>query len=438
MKKKFNFATDRIAKLTCSPNKNQELYRDEKTPGFGIRVTRSGSKSFIFEGSLHGKTIRITIGDVRNWRMDDARKEANKMMVLVDQGKDPRAIKAETVRQMEVERVVQRRQETLVQDAWDAYILANSPRWGERHRQAHLEFAEPGGRKKKRSNGLTKAGPLTAVLQLPMIQLTHDAIARWMEKEKATRATSARHAFVLLRAFANWCESEDAYRDLIPSDAFKAKKVKDNLPKAKAKRDCLQKEHLPDWFKSIQTLENVIVSAYLQTLLLIGARRRELALLKWSDVNFNFGGSITLRDKGTTFGDDIGTRTIPMTPYVQTLLNGLPRRNEYVFSSMDAESGHIESPNRAQATACKRAGIPHVSLHGLRRSFKTLSQWIELPVGITDQIMGHAPQGVGEMHYMVRPLDMLRMYHERIEAWILKEAAEKKPKESTPVIQLAA
>lgn len=61
-------------------------------------------------------------------------------------------------------------------------------------------------------------------------------------------------------------------------------------------------------------------------------------------------------------------------------------------------------------------------MHGLRRSFKTLSEWLELPAGVVAQIMGHEPSAIAEKHYTNRPVDMLRMYHERIEAWILKEA----------------
>jgi hypothetical protein len=38
------------------------------------------------------------------------------------------------------------------------------------------------------------------------------------------------------------------------------------------------------------------------------------------------------------------------------------------------------------------------------------------------QIQGHAPQGVREQNYIRRPLDLLRVHHEKIEAWILKEA----------------
>jgi hypothetical protein len=35
---------------------------------------------------------------------------------------------------------------------------------------------------------------------------------------------------------------------------------------------------------------------------------------------------------------------------------------------------------------------------------------------------GHKPQGVREQHYIRRPLDLLRMWHVKIEAWILEQA----------------
>ena len=68
------------------------------------------------------------------------------------------------------------------------------------------------------------------------------------------------------------------------------------------------------------------------------------------------------------------------------------------------------------------AGLPHVSLHGLRRSFATLSEWLELPVGVVAQIQGHKPSAVAEKHYKRRPIDLLRMHHEKLEAWILQQA----------------
>ena len=38
------------------------------------------------------------------------------------------------------------------------------------------------------------------------------------------------------------------------------------------------------------------------------------------------------------------------------------------------------------------------------------------------QLMGHKPSTTAEKHYTVRPLDLLRVHHEKIEAWILEQA----------------
>ena len=116
-----------------------------------------------------------------------------------------------------------------------------------------------------------------------------------------------------------------------------------------------------------------------------------------------------------------GLRVIPLTPYVAHLMATLPRRNEWAFSSTTAASGHLVEPRIAHDKACAIAGLD-VTLHGLRRSFASLCEWIEMPTGIGAQIQGHKPQGVREQHYIRRPLDLLRMWYVKIEAWILAEA----------------
>ena len=68
------------------------------------------------------------------------------------------------------------------------------------------------------------------------------------------------------------------------------------------------------------------------------------------------------------------------------------------------------------------AGLPHVTLHGLRRSFGTLCEWVEMPSGIAAQIMGHKSPALAEKHYRRRPLDLLRMWHDKAEAWMLEQA----------------
>ena len=137
--------------------------------------------------------------------------------------------------------------------------------------------------------------------------------------------------------------------------------------------------------------------------------------LRWEDVNTKWKG-LTIKDKVE------GVRVIPATPYVLQLLAALPRRNEWVFSSPTSKTGHIAEPNLPHSIACKVAGIDAVTLHGLRPSFKSLTEWLEVPVGVVAQLMGHKASATAEKHYTVRPLDLLRVHHEKIEAWILEQA----------------
>ena len=85
--------------------------------------------------------------------------------------------------------------------------------------------------------------------------------------------------------------------------------------------------------------------------------------------------------------------------------------------------GCIVIPRNPHHEACAVAGIDGLTIHGLRRSFKSLTEWLEIPAGVVAQIMGHKPSATAEKHYTVRPLDLLRMHHERIETWILEQAS---------------
>ena len=284
----------------------------------------------------------------------------------------------------------------------------------------HENIAHVGGAKKLRGKGLTEAAPLASLLNVRLSDLSGIRIAEWLSKESETRPTRAALAFRLLSGFIGWCNSQPEYTGLVPSGACKSQQVRDELPKSNTKEgDSLQREQLPLWFTAVKKLQNPIQSAYLQSLLLTGARRRELAELRWDDVDFKWL-SMTIRDKVE------GERTIPLTPFVAKLLSSLPRRNEWVFSSMTAISGHIEEPKQAHKRALMSVGLPDLSIHGLRRSFGSLSEWTETPAGVVAQIMGQKPSAIAEKHYRRRPLDLLRMWHEKIEAWILEQAGLKK------------
>jgi hypothetical protein len=63
----------------------------------------------------------------------------------------------------------------------------------------------------------------------------------------------------------------------------------------------------------------------------------------------------------------------------------------FAFFGPGAASGHIESPTKTHQKALTAAKLPHVSIHGLRRTFGTLAEWGDAPTGIVAQIMGHKP-----------------------------------------------
>ena len=78
-----------------------------------------------------------------------------------------------------------------------------------------------------------------------------------------------------------------------------------------------------------------------------------------------------------------------------------------------------------------------MTIHGQRRSFKSLAEWVEMPTGIVAQIMGHKPSATAEKHYTVRPLDLLRAWHTKYEAWILEQAGiEFKPQEGAQLLKV--
>jgi integrase len=231
----------------------------------------------------------------------------------------------------------------------------------------------------------------------------------------------------LLKAFITWLNNEPKYRGIIDKDTCDG--LMRELPAKNARDDCLQREQLELWFKSVKTINNPTIRFYLEILLLTGARRGELARLKWSDLDTQWH-TATIRDKVE------GTRKIPLTPYVELLLSQIPRVNQFVFASPTAKSTYISEPSIAHKQAIQSVGLPNMTIQGLRRSFGTLAEWVECPVGISAQIMGHKPSALAEKHYRVRPMELLRKWHTQIEKFILDSAGIIQPEENTKALRV--
>ena len=421
---KINFTASRVDAHECPPAAAQSFIWDSASPGLGLRVTKAGAKAYVYQGKINGQTARLTVGDPRSWTLAAARAEARRLQTLVDAGIDPREQKAKLRAAADEERAAKRRAIITVADAWSDYTdyIASKPSpktkkpRSAHYIRSHKVLAATGGEKRKVGATLTARGPLADLMSLPLAELTANVVSKWLEAEARIRPTAAGYAFRLLKAFSRWCEGQDLYATILPADCCTSHKVSSVVPSPNTKDgDSLQREQLRAWFGAVQATSNPILAAYLQALLLTGARREELAALRWSDADFRWG-SLVLKDKID------GQRTIPLPPYLGRLLNSLPRYNEWVFSSPGSKSGRIAEPRYAHNQALDIAGLPHVTLHGLRRSFGTLAEWVECPVGVVAQIQGHKPSAVVEKHYRRRPLDLLRMWHNKIEAWMVEQA----------------
>jgi len=74
-------------------NKPQELFWDPLFPhgSFGVRVYRSGRKTFVYNyRNREGRQRRLTIGDANTMTLTEARSQAMAYSLAVQEGTDPR------------------------------------------------------------------------------------------------------------------------------------------------------------------------------------------------------------------------------------------------------------------------------------------------------------------------------------------------------------
>lgn len=435
---KVVFTAGRVSAFTCPADKAQAFLWDATVAGLGLRTTPAGKPAYVFQSVYQGKDLRLTIGNPGAWSIEQARDKARTLQRLIDDGKDPRDLKRDALAQQaerEANAAAQVEANKLaaltVGEVWATYIAERRPHWGDLHYRDHIDKAKAGGLPSGRRGGgkkLTQPGPLAALMPLALRDLDQPTVEAWAAREGLTRPSSARLAWRLLTVFLTWCGEQPAYAALLPAkNPAKTKKAREALGKPGTKSDVLQRGQLAAWFTAVQQLQNPVIATCIQMMLLTGARPGEVLALRWEDVNTQWKG-ISIRDKVE------GTREIPATPYMLHLLAALPRRtmtepktgrqiaNPWVFPSPTSATGCLTEPNNPHTRACRAAGLEGLTLHGLRRSFKSLTEWLEVPVGVVAQIQGHKPSATAEKHYTVRPLELLRLHHERIEAWILEQA----------------
>ena len=413
---RVNLTAGAIERLTCPAGKQQAFMRDSEAPGLRVRVTAAGAKSFVYEAKLNRQTIRRTIGDVKLWRIEQARTEARRLAVVLDNGHDPREIERQQQAEREAAKAAATAKALTVGEVWPLYLANGRPKrkdvWKPRHRADLEAMAAPGGVKKMRGQGVTRPGPLYPLMAMPLAGVNEDTLKSWYDSEALTGKHQAARALMMFRGFLRWCVARPEYRSLTDRDAGKAAAILENLPSNTRRTDALDTAQIAGWWAGTEQLSNRTSGAYLRALLLTGARRVEIATMTWANVDFQWR-KLTLADKVES------TRTIPLTPYLAHMLATLPRVGPYVFAST-GKAGHITDARKAHAQVLQHAQVNHLTFHGLRRTFTRQGRTIA-PAGVPAQMSGHAPSAVAE-GYAILSIDELRPHAERVEAHILSLA----------------
>jgi integrase len=360
-----------------------------------------------------------------------ARLEADRLRVLVSEGKDPRAVERQQAAEAakaqaaaEAAAALEESRQVTVGDVWQRYVAEGKPKrrdaWKPRYRDDMARMTAPGGEQKKRGKGLTLPGHLTPLMSKRLSEISDDLLADWFKSEAKRSKHQAARALMMFRGFLRWCAMQRDLRGLVDKDAGRAPEILAAMPELKRRTDALEAAQVCGWWTAVEQLPNRAASAYLRALLLTGARREEMAGLKWSDVDFRWK-KLTIADKVHT------SRTIPLSDFMGAMLMGLPRAKDasgnpipYVFAS-EAKTGRIADPRKSHERAQSEAGISGLTIHGLRRSFALLGEAAGAPDGAIRQTMGHAPNGIAE-GYRPRSVDALRPHLQRIETHILELA----------------
>lgn len=82
-----------IPKIKLSIGKAEEVFFDDTLPRFGVRLREGGSRKYVVHYRQAGIQRRHTIGSTATMTLEEARKRARKILVAVDDGRDPAAEK---------------------------------------------------------------------------------------------------------------------------------------------------------------------------------------------------------------------------------------------------------------------------------------------------------------------------------------------------------
>jgi integrase len=357
--------TDATIKRLPLPAKTSKIHPDGDVPGFGVRVTANGARSFVLRYRVRGsgRERTYTIGSTGDWQTTAARTEARRLRRLIDQGGDP------------LGDIEHRRTEPTVADLIERFLTEHvEPRLRpgtvrhyrmliDRHIRPHF-------------------GAHIKVADVSFADL--DRLHRKISKSGASYAAN-RVVAICSKMFAlavRWNMRDDN----------PARGIERNY-EAKRKR-YLTGDELARLTAALAAHPSEQAANVFRLLLLTGARSGEAMSARWADLDLG-AGVWTKPGSAVKQGVDHVT---PLSGPARQLLSEIraeqTARNRqlgtWVFPSSDSSIGHVIDVAKNWYAICKSAGIEGLRIHDLRHSFASqlASGGASLP--LIGALLGHS------------------------------------------------
>jgi integrase len=379
MKRTLN---DRLLKsLKPAPAGKTYDVMDTIVPGFGVRVSEKGRKTFMLVARYGGSKnpTRRAMGTYGALTLEAGRKKARHWLELIDAGKDP-SVEAEKQRLAEIKRA-----ENSFEQVCEAFISEKLP--GERQgkvveRDLRRVFIPAWGKR-----------PVTDITPL-------DVIAIIRKFKQAGKAAAAYNLLGYARRLFAWCIDAQIYGlTTSPCDRLRSQKI---IGKRNIGQRVLNSTELRAlWLASEKT--GYPYGPYFQMLALSGQRRSEVGAMQWREIDFEKKLWVipASRMKSGT------AHTVPLTAEMLAILESLPRFDggDFVFSTtLGAKPLTSYAKNKQRLDALmlaelraiggSKAQLEPFTIHDIRRSMRTGLAALSISSDIAELVIAHVRGGL--------------------------------------------
>lgn len=346
------------------PEEKSRIIWDSEIKGFGLLVLPSGVKSFVYQyRTQENRSRRITIGQIHKLTAEQARKEAFKLQHAVIRGIDPLAVKQSI------------RTALGVSELLDLYLA--SSKFAEKALTTQAVDRGRINRHLKPALGNKFVKQLTAEdVRRAFAHIRDGKTANDIKTGNRGRAIvkggegAARMSIRLFRAIVQWAIGE-GYTDSNP-----AKNVSVG---SDGERDVIMRnaDDYTNMFRAIEKMVNEkrMRSAHadaIRVIALTGARRGEVANLRWSNVDLQKGIVILSPAQHKTGRKTGKPRIIGLPAAAQAIISRQPMGESTDFVFMPSKGSGAVTLSKIWRKVREEALLPEtIGLHGLRHSFAT-------------------------------------------------------------------